>query len=250
MKAGTKRRLVVIADDYGIGPDTSSGILDLARRGIVTGSVLLVNSPYAEGDIARWRQAGRPMELGWHPNLTLDAPILPANRVRSLVNAQGRFWSLGTFMKRLFVGQIKAVDIAAELHAQLKRYLDLVGQPPPLVNSHQHVSIFSPVGQILLGLLQQYQPLAYVRRVQEPWQLVRRIKGARKKRAFLNALGRPMGRRQQALGFPGNDWLGGITDPPWVKRSRLLRKMATRHSGVHCRDVLPSRLSRHHARGP
>src|SRR5437588_127944 len=42
------RCLVVVADDFGIGPATSRGILDLAAKGLVTGTVLLVNSPYAE----------------------------------------------------------------------------------------------------------------------------------------------------------------------------------------------------------
>ena len=61
-----------------------------------------------------------------------------------------------------------------------------VGQPPRLVNSHQHVGIFSPVGEVLLDLLGRHKPQAYVRRVREPWGLLWRIKGARKKRAFLN----------------------------------------------------------------
>src|SRR5437660_11968110 len=115
MNAGTQRQLVVVADDYGIGPHTSAGILELAHRGVVTGAVLLVNSPYAEVEVANWHKAGRPMELGWHPNLTLDRPILAAHRVPSLVNAQGKFWPLGTFMKKLFFGRIRMPDIATEL---------------------------------------------------------------------------------------------------------------------------------------
>ena len=146
MPPGTiKRQLLVIADDYGIGPRTSAGILELARKGIVTGSVLLVNSPHASVDVVHWQSAGEPMELGWHPNLTLDAPVLPPSQVSSLVNAQGMFWSLGTFMKKLFFGRIRAEHIAAELEAQLKRYIEMVGQAPRLVNSHQHIGIFSPL---------------------------------------------------------------------------------------------------------
>ncbi len=217
MAAGNQRQLVVIADDYGIGPNTSTGILELARHGLLTGSVLLANSPYATTEVANWHKASRPMELGWHPNLTLDGPVLSPGRIPSLIDANGMFWSLGTFMKKLFIGRIKADEIAVELQAQLRRYMDLVGHPPRLVNSHQHIGIFSPVCQILLGLLQQYKPRAYVRRVQEPWRMIWHIKGARSKRTFLNLLGRSMSRRQEALSFPGNDWLGGITDPPYVK---------------------------------
>jgi predicted glycoside hydrolase/deacetylase ChbG (UPF0249 family) len=224
MNAGTQRQLVVIADDYGIGPQTSAGILELAQRGVITGSVLLVNSPHAPAEVIKWHKAGQPMELGWHPNLTLDAPIVPPERVPSLVDGQGKFWSLGTFMKKLFFGRIKAEDIAFEFRAQLKRYHDLVGKLPRLVNSHQHISIFAPVGHILLQVLHRVRPRTYVRRVREPWSLIWRIKGARAKRAFLNFHGRPMSRYQHKLGFPGNDWLGGITNPRWVKQPRFFEE--------------------------
>jgi hypothetical protein len=39
------------------------------------------------------------------------------------------------------------------------------------------------------------------------------VPGARCKRALLSLLGRRSARRQRALGFPGNEWLVGITDP-------------------------------------
>ena len=168
MSAGTKRQLMVIADDYGMGPDTSAGILELAQSGVVTGSVLLVNSRLRTAEVGNWLKAGRPMELGWHPNLTLDAPIEQPQRVPSLVNDQGLFWPLATFMKRLCLGRLRPEEIAMELQAQLLRYQQLVGQAPTLVNSHQHIGIFTPIGQILLEVLRQHEPRAYVRRVREP----------------------------------------------------------------------------------
>ena len=42
-----KRFLVVVADDFGIGPGTSQAILELGQLGRVTGTTLLVNSPFA-----------------------------------------------------------------------------------------------------------------------------------------------------------------------------------------------------------
>src|SRR5262245_40029297 len=70
------RCLVVVADDYGIGPETSRGILELAQLGVVTGTVLLVNSPHAEEAARRWRAARPDADLGWHPCLTMDSPVL------------------------------------------------------------------------------------------------------------------------------------------------------------------------------
>src|SRR3954447_24189934 len=107
----TKSRfLVVTADDFGIGPDTSEGILALAARGLVTATVLLVNSPYAGAAVQSWRRAGIPLEVGWHPCLTLDGPVSAAGDVRSLVDDDGRFWPLGRFVRRLASGRIRADD--------------------------------------------------------------------------------------------------------------------------------------------
>jgi len=217
MSSGPPRSLLVVADDFGIGPNTTAGILHLAGRGVVTGSVLLVNSPYAPDAVTAWRRLGSRLDLGSHPNLTVDAPILPAGRVPSLVGRDGRFWPLGQFLRRWLLGRLDARQIEAEFAAQLQRFLDLVGRPPTLVNTHQHVGLFPPVGEALLTVLRAHRCVPYVRRVREPWRMLLNIRGARIKRGLLNQFGRRLGRRQAALGFPGNDWLAGITDPRWVR---------------------------------
>jgi predicted glycoside hydrolase/deacetylase ChbG (UPF0249 family) len=213
---GSSRYLLVIADDYGIGPETSRGILDLARRGAVTASVLLVTSPHAEADVAAWRRAGSRPELGWHPCLTLDRPLLPPGRVPSLVGPDGQFRPLGQFLGRLLRRLVRPEEIEAELRAQLRRYHDLVGAAPGVVNAHHHVQVFPPVGAILESLLAAQRPLPYFRRIREPWRLLATVPGARGKRAFLSLVGRRSARRLARGGFPGADWHIGITDPPCV----------------------------------
>jgi predicted glycoside hydrolase/deacetylase ChbG (UPF0249 family) len=210
------RHLIVVADDYGIGPETSRGILELARGGAVTGTVLLVNSPSAEADVAAWRRNGCLPQLGWHPCLTLDAPLLPPGRVPSLVGPDGRFRHLGQFLSQLLRRRVRPDEMAAELRAQWQRFHDLVGSPPGLVNGHHHVQVFPPVGAILESLLAAQRPLPYFRRVREPWRLLAAVPGARGKRAFLSLLGRGQSRRLARAGFPGADWHAGITDPPCV----------------------------------
>lgn len=225
------RSLVVVADDFGIGPHTSAGILELASRGLISGTVLLVNSPFAAESVQAWHDAGRPLEMGWHPCLTLDAPILPPEQVPTLVNRHGRFYSLGQLIKRLFLGRLARAELEAELQAQYRRFCELVGQPPRLINTHHHVAVFPLVGDILLDVLKQVRPLPYVRRVREPWRLLWQIPGARAKRAFLNSLGRVMSHRQETLGFPGNDWLIGITDPPCVTAADFFVRWLERTPG-------------------
>lgn len=231
---GAPRYLMIIADDYGIGPATSRGILELAGCGVVTGTVLLANSPHAEEAVGAWRDSGAALEMGWHPCLTMDPPAAPHGRVPSLVGPDGCLWPLGTFLKRLGLGLIRPADIERELRAQLRRFRDLVGRPPAVVNSHQHTSLFPPVGRILRGLLADCHPLPYFRRIREPWSMLCRIPGARVKRCALTLLGRAEARRQERDGFPGQQWLAGITDPPWVKDPAFFVRWL---AGVPGRDV-------------
>lgn len=210
------RRLIVTADDFGVGPATSRGILDLSAAGVVTSTVMLVNSPFAEDGVKQWEQSGKRLELGWHPCLTMDGPVLPRDQVPTLVSDQGRFHPLGTFLKRLLRGRVNAAEVERELTAQLTRFTELTGRPPACVNGHHHVHIFRPVGDALMKLLAAQSPRPFLRRVVEPWRTLRTVPGVRAKRLVLSWLGRRAAKRQARGGFPGNDTLLGITDPPFV----------------------------------
>lgn len=202
--------LLVCADDYGIGPETSRGLLELAAAGRIDAAVLLVNNPYAADAVKNWRRTGPSAELGWHPCLTLDGPVLPAREVASLVDSDGRFWPLPAFMKRWALGRLRPEHITAELFAQLGRFRELVGTDPAIVNAHQHVAVFEPVGTILAELLRNVRP--FVRRVRERRVTLRQIAAARLKRIFLTTLARTSNRAFDRAHCPGNDTLAGIAD--------------------------------------
>ena len=249
------RHLIVVADDFGIGPETSRGVLELAARGIVTATVLIVNSPHAAEAVRAWRQAGSAPELGWHPCLTMDAPTAEAGRVPSLVGPDGLLWPLEKFLTRLATGRIRGEEVARELAAQYERFLELVGRPPAVVNAHQHVALFPPVGAILRRLLERQGPPPYVRRVMEPAPMLFRIPGARWKRGLLTALGRLQAFVLNRAGFPGADWLAGVTDPPWVRDPaffvRWLTKVPGRTVELACHPGRPDdTLAGRDGRGP
>jgi predicted glycoside hydrolase/deacetylase ChbG (UPF0249 family) len=207
------RSLLVIADDFGIGPETSRGILDLAALGRVTGTVLLVNSPFAGQSMQAWRAADCPLEIGWHPCLTLDRPLLPPRQVPSLVDDQGRFLSLGRFLYRATLGKIDPAHVDKELRAQLDCFIGLAGSAPRLVNFHHHLHVFSPVDCVLLKILSELEPRPYLRRVSESPAVLCCVPGGRLKRLFLSWHGWRSGAALAAAGLPTNDTLAGISTP-------------------------------------
>lgn len=225
------RLLVVTADDFGIGPETSRGILDLADQGVVTSTVLLVNSPYAAESIATWRDRGARLEMGWHPCLTLDRPLAPPESIPSLVNESGEFYPLGQVLKRLLQGQIPQAEIATEYRAQMKRYQELIGSLPPAVNHHHHLHIFGPCARALHEVLSEAGCQPYIRRVIERPGTLFRIPGARSKRVLLTRFGARTARVHARSGYPGNDELLGITDPPFVNDPAFFERWLRRSSG-------------------
>lgn len=215
------RPLTIVADDYGIGRETSRGILELAVEGRLTAAVLIVNAPDAHRAARAWLAAEPPADLGWHVNLTIDRPILPPARVPSLVRADGTFWPLRSFLRRACLGMIRGADVVAEWQAQYARFVELVGRPPVLVNSHQHVSLFPPCDGALLRVLREATARPYLRRVIESGGALARVPGARVKRAALSLLGLRAARKAAAAGLPGCDRLAGVTDPVCVADERF-----------------------------
>jgi predicted glycoside hydrolase/deacetylase ChbG (UPF0249 family) len=209
------RKLVIVADDFGIGLLTSQGILDLAQKGRVGATTLIVNSIHAEEAVRLWRRAGGTslIELGWHACLTLDRPLLPPRRVSSLVSSTGEFLAPGQLLRRVLAGRVAPAHVHAELQAQYRRFQQLTGQLPQIVNGHHHIQVFPGISQVLLRVLQKQQPRPYVRRVRETLAMLSAEKRARGKRLVLCTLGRRACPPLDRLGFPGNDYLLGISDP-------------------------------------
>ena len=233
------RPVLIIADDYGIGPETSRGILELACQDRLTGTVLIVTAPDAERAVRAWQAARPSADLGWHPNLTLDRPVLPPAKVPSLVRPDGSFWPLKSFLRRVCLGRVRRHEVRAEWGAQYRRFVELVGEPPALVNSHQHVALFPPCTAALVDVLDEAEGRPYLRRVVEPVRMLVRVPGARVKRSVLTILGRRASRRAAARGFVGCDWLIGVTDPAGVAdagfwRHRLARVGPTGSVEVCC----------------
>ncbi len=226
------RRLLITADDFGIGPETSRGILDLAEQGIISSTVLLVNSPFASDAVAYWIRRGRPLELGWHPTLTLDRPVSLPSEVPSLVESDGTFFPIGTFLKKLLCGSIDPEHVRIELHRQYWRFMAMVGTPPMNVNAHHHLHVFEPIGRILRELLSAQTPKPFVRRVVESNRTLLKVPGARVKRLMLSHYGRRAAVRQSDAGLPGADLLLGVTDPPCVSCPNFLMRWIDHTNGL------------------
>jgi predicted glycoside hydrolase/deacetylase ChbG (UPF0249 family) len=147
-------RLVVTADDFGLSPGVDQGILETFRHGIVRSTALLVNFPDVSDSVARLRQEPG-LEVGIHLNLTAGPPVLPSERVPSLVGSDGTFHNFATFFARVALSQIDWGEVTLEWRAQFERGIHL-GCRFTFITSHQHVHMLPQGIQICAQLAHEF----------------------------------------------------------------------------------------------
>lgn len=161
-------RLIINADDFGMSPGVNQGIIHLFEQGRLTSASLLVNTPWSEAAIDYARQQSQH-QIGMHLNLTTHKPVLPAEKVQTLVKTGGEFYSLSAFLLRLLTGRINLQEVEAELSAQIQICLDQ-GIRLAHVDTHMHLHAFPAVGDLVCQLASRYgievmrnpDPLAFV----------------------------------------------------------------------------------------
>jgi predicted glycoside hydrolase/deacetylase ChbG (UPF0249 family) len=134
--------LIVNADDYGLTPGVSAGIRQAHLRGIVTSTTSMMNRPNAVEALKIAQQDCPLLGLGVHLVLTSGKPVLPAQRIPSLVNPDGSFFSYPEFLAHL--DQVNPDEALAEWRAQVELFISITGGAPDHLDSHHHTSYFTP----------------------------------------------------------------------------------------------------------
>lgn len=136
------RRLIVNADDYGKSPEANRAIRRTLSEGILTSTTVMANMPHYE-EVAELRAACPSASIGLHVNLTSGQPVLPPERVPSLVDRSGSFFSTNVFVYRVWLGKIDREHMRAEIEAQLQRLANIIGCVSHF-DSHHHIHSRSP----------------------------------------------------------------------------------------------------------
>ena len=135
-----QKRLIINADDYGLSRGITDGIVLTHQKGILTSTSLMVNQPATEYAVSR--AEGVPnLGIGIHLNLTQGTPVLPRDRVPTLVDEDGQFYSCGTVAGKLLRLQVSASEIEAEFRAQIQ-LMKSYGLTPTHADSHHRIHMY------------------------------------------------------------------------------------------------------------
>jgi len=143
---GQTKRLIVNADDLGRTVGINRGVVEAHRRGIVTSATVMVNYPGARA-VAAIAQENPGLGLGLHVQLTGGPSSLPPERLRSLVDAEGRLPSKPEGLR-----DPDPAEVLAEARAQLARFQEILGRLPTHFDSHHHSHRTTAVLEAVLTL--------------------------------------------------------------------------------------------------
>jgi predicted glycoside hydrolase/deacetylase ChbG (UPF0249 family) len=157
--------VVVTADDLGLSAGVTRGILEAHRRGVVRSTSLIVTYPGAQ-EAAALALLEPDLEIGLHIDLVGGRPASDPATVRSLCDADGNFYPLTVFTRRLFTGRIRAAELAGEIRAQAARARSW-GVPALAWDSHRHVHLIPPVARVVARIARDLG-VRWVRRARAP----------------------------------------------------------------------------------
>lgn len=135
------KKILLCADDFGLNPGVSQGILKLVRQNRLSAVSCMVNVPEFALQASELIALKDRVQIGLHFNLTEGCLLSRENRAcftlnRLLLKTQSRLISSALF--------------GNEFHAQLDRFIEVVGSYPDFIDGHQHIHQLPVIRTILL----------------------------------------------------------------------------------------------------
>lgn len=167
-------KLIINADDFGLTTGVNRAIGELHTAGALTCATLMACAAATE-EAVRMALATPMLGVGCHVVLVDGEPLLPRDRMQTLVGTDGRFHpKLGRFL--LHLRNMRAAEIEAETAAQIES-LASKGVRLTHIDTHKHVHMFPAVLRPVLRAARR-SGISVVRNPFEPAWSVRATPGA------------------------------------------------------------------------
>lgn len=167
------RRLIVTADDFGVGLAVNEAVEQAHRQGILTAASLMVTGDAVPDAVARARSMPA-LGVGLHLVLVDGRPALPPAQVPALVGRDGRFRDdMVRAAVRIFFDPAARRQLAAEIAAQFTAFA-ATGLRLDHVNAHKHFHLHPTIAATIVEVGRRFGMTA-VRAPVEPQDVLARI---------------------------------------------------------------------------
>lgn len=151
--------LIINADDFGYCKQRNLGIIECFTSGHLTHASLMVNG--FEAEHAANLAIEHNLPIGLHFNITEGHPVLPAEKVSTLLNTDGKFFGKTKFWSIAINNDLffNNIHIERELVAQIEKFKDLTGNYPTFINGHNHCHVVNrPMVQTVAQICARWYP--------------------------------------------------------------------------------------------
>lgn len=131
--------MIVCADDYGIAPGVSEGIIELIGEKRISATSCMMVGPFVDTAMNHLRRLQARVDIGLHLVLTFDHPLTALSQKTGLVDNCGKFYSFSRLLMNAYKGSIDYDAVSEEIAAQIDRFKSLMGHPPQYIDGHQHI---------------------------------------------------------------------------------------------------------------
>jgi len=149
------RRLITVADDFGLTESVNEAVEQAAKQGILTSASLMVGAPAFNDAVARAKRCPN-LHVGLHLVVIEGPAVLPPDKIPGLVDATGQFPS---DQLRLGIHYFLRPDIrrqlAAEIRAQFEKFA-ATGLKLDHANAHKHMHLHPTVGHLLIEIGREF----------------------------------------------------------------------------------------------
>jgi hypothetical protein len=230
--------LIVTADDFGIGYETSRGIIHAHLNGPVTAtSLMAITGDYVRASLPLLADAPN-LDVGLHLVLTNcgEKPLV-ATKSSGLVDRQGFFLSNGRLWIRALQHKLHRTAVAEELAAQAEMFRKLMGRPPDYVDCHHHAHQLPIIRDALAEVIAAEKLPPVTRVTREPPGMIGQM---RPKRRAANFISTAAVKTFSTAGIWTNDFYFGMLSPadlnekfPWDRYLKALQRSGVVEWVVH-----------------
>lgn len=133
------KKYLITADDYGFCKEVDQAIENLAQKGILSTTNVLMNfrKDFSDSPLKQMKR----FSIGIHWNVTCGKPVTEIDKIPSLVDSEGTFWPIDEFRRRYKRNLINDCELELELENQFQLFNKEFGQPE-YWNTHENSSLY------------------------------------------------------------------------------------------------------------
>lgn len=133
-----------------MSPSVNKAIDASMEVGVITSTNVMPGMEYTDAAVDS-RKRHPDVSIGIHWTLSAGKPVSEDDKVESLVDDDGFFWSCNEFRKRYRKGLIKEQEIKHELLEQYNKFCILCGKPD-YWNTHQNIHVDFKIFNLFLSV--------------------------------------------------------------------------------------------------